>query len=173
MVVHQNLKLFGVLNHLLSRELGVVIQKEAIATDYTSAYLIMSLKNFSVPDIQRVPVDDVVLQIENCVTFPFPSPPDQDSLKAAERRISLLGALESQKSQINSSSGLNHSNYLTNLLNGSTICIGDLNAKHTVWGSSDNTRGCDLLNLIDDNGFLFLNDGTPTHSSFSYNTRGP
>ncbi|GIY22810.1 RNA-directed DNA polymerase from mobile element jockey [Caerostris darwini] len=63
-------------------------------------------------------------------------------------------------------------NNLANLLIGSTICIGDLNAKHTVWGcSSDNKRGCDLLNLIDDKGFLFLNDVTPTHSSFSYNTR--
>ncbi|GIY48681.1 RNA-directed DNA polymerase from mobile element jockey [Caerostris darwini] len=63
-------------------------------------------------------------------------------------------------------------NNLANLLNGSTICVGDLNAKHTVWScSNDNTRGCDLLNLIDDKGFLFLNDGTPTHSSFSYDTR--
>ncbi|GIY99611.1 hypothetical protein CEXT_805241 [Caerostris extrusa] len=39
-------------------------------------------------------------------------------------------------------------NNSANLLNGSTICIGDLNAKHTIWGcSSDNTKGCDLLNL--------------------------
>lgn len=50
--------------------------------------------------------------------------------------------------------------------------VGDLNAQHTVWScSSDNTRGRDILNLIDDKGLLLLNNGTLTHSSFSYNTR--
>ncbi|GIY25835.1 probable ATP-dependent RNA helicase DHX37 [Caerostris darwini] len=132
---------------------------------YSSAVFDNEFKNFSVPEIQRVPVDDVVLQIKalglnRVVTFPFPSPPDQEALKAAERRLVWLEALEKPDESDKS-----------NLLNGSTICIGDLNAKHTVWGcSSDNTRGCDLFNLIDDKGFLFLNDGTPT-PSFSYNAR--
>ncbi|GIX95654.1 probable ATP-dependent RNA helicase DHX37 [Caerostris extrusa] len=66
---------------------------------YSSVVFDHELKNFSVPDIQKVPVDDVVLQIKalglnRVVTFPFPSPPDQDSLKAAERRLVWLGALE-------------------------------------------------------------------------------
>ncbi|GIX70084.1 probable ATP-dependent RNA helicase kurz, partial [Caerostris extrusa] len=66
---------------------------------YSSAVFDHEFKNFSVPEIQRVPVDDVVLQIKalglnRVVTFPFPSPPDQDALKAAERRLVWLEALE-------------------------------------------------------------------------------
>ncbi|GFU69009.1 hypothetical protein TNCV_3785301 [Trichonephila clavipes] len=54
----------------------------------------------------------------------------------------------------------------------STICLGDLNVKHFMWGSSGiNSRGVDLLNLVDDKGFVFLNDGSPTHYSHSYNSK--
>ncbi|GFY71999.1 RNA-directed DNA polymerase from mobile element jockey [Trichonephila inaurata madagascariensis] len=54
--------------------------------------------------------------------------------------------------------------------NVSSIFIGDLNAKHTSWGCSvNNSRGCDL-NAADDRALIFLNDGSPTHNSFSYNT---
>ncbi|XP_054706435.1 uncharacterized protein LOC129216258 [Uloborus diversus] len=50
--------------------------------------------------------------------------------------------------------------------------LGDLNAKHPNWGcSNSNARGNALLNLADDKSFLFLNDGSPTHSSHSYNTK--
>ncbi|GFX97355.1 hypothetical protein TNCV_1077261 [Trichonephila clavipes] len=55
--------------------------------------------------------------------------------------------------------------------NVSSIFVGDLNAKHTSWGCSvNNSRGCDLLNAADDRALIFLNDGSPTHHSFSYNT---
>lgn len=53
-----------------------------------------------------------------------------------------------------------------------TFFLGDLNAKHPNWGcSTSNARGNALLNLVDDRSFLFLNDGSPTHSSHSYNTK--
>ncbi|GFU10039.1 RNA-directed DNA polymerase from mobile element jockey [Trichonephila clavipes] len=55
--------------------------------------------------------------------------------------------------------------------NVSSIFIGDLNAKHTSWGCSvNNIRGCDFLNAADDRALIFLNDGSPTHHSFRYNT---
>nr|CAD7265409.1 unnamed protein product [Timema shepardi] len=58
---------------------------------------------FSVPDIQRKPVDDLVLQmkvmhITKVVNFPFPSPLNVDQLITAERRLTLLGALDKPKS---------------------------------------------------------------------------
>ncbi|UYV82878.1 hypothetical protein LAZ67_22001213 [Cordylochernes scorpioides] len=48
---------------------------------------------------------------------------------------------------------------------------GDLNAKHQLWVcSTPNPRGKILSNLFDDNDFMCLNDGNPTHHSYSYNT---
>ncbi|GFS69875.1 hypothetical protein TNCV_3101791 [Trichonephila clavipes] len=53
-----------------------------------------------------------------------------------------------------------------------TICLGDLNAKHPIWGcSTTNLRGNELLDIIDDKCFSILNDGTATHFSYSYNTK--
>lgn len=53
----------------------------------------------------------------------------------------------------------------------SSIFLGDLNAKHHSWGcSSCNDRGRDLLKVVDDESLMFINDGSPTHFSFSYNT---
>ncbi|KAH8294471.1 hypothetical protein KR018_010164 [Drosophila ironensis] len=54
---------------------------------------------FSQPDIQQKPVDSLMLQmrcmgIDRVVYFPFPSPPDRLQLEAAERRLTILGALE-------------------------------------------------------------------------------
>ncbi|GFY14826.1 hypothetical protein TNCV_648691 [Trichonephila clavipes] len=53
-----------------------------------------------------------------------------------------------------------------------TICLGDLNAQHPIWGcSTANLRGNELLDIIDDKCFSILNDGTATHFSYSYNTK--
>lgn len=61
---------------------------------------------------------------------------------------------------------------LQELLNVGTICLGDLNAKHPIWGCSmANSRGNELLDMIDDRSFTILNDGTPTHFSYSFNTK--
>ncbi|GFV93375.1 RNA-directed DNA polymerase from mobile element jockey [Trichonephila clavipes] len=54
--------------------------------------------------------------------------------------------------------------------NVSSIFIGDLNAKQTSWGCSvNNSRSCDFLNAADARALIFLNYGSPTHHSFSYN----
>ncbi|GBO28456.1 RNA-directed DNA polymerase from mobile element jockey [Araneus ventricosus] len=53
----------------------------------------------------------------------------------------------------------------------STVILGDLNAKYTTWGcATTNARGQELEDLANDKGFLFLNDGTHTYRSLSYNT---
>ncbi|GIY61399.1 putative RNA-directed DNA polymerase from transposon BS [Caerostris darwini] len=60
---------------------------------------------------------------------------------------------------------------LEGLFTNATVLIGDLNAKHTAWGCAlENNRGQDLENLSNDKAFLFLNNGTHTYRSHSYNT---
>ena len=66
---------------------------------YSSAIYNDEFEDFSVPDIQKKPVDDLMLQmrcmgIDRVINFPFPSPPDIKQLKAAENRLIILGALE-------------------------------------------------------------------------------
>ncbi|XP_017112910.1 probable ATP-dependent RNA helicase kurz [Drosophila elegans] len=68
---------------------------------YSSAVYNDCFEDFAQPDIQRKPVEDLMLQmrcmgIDRVVHFPFPSPPDQVQLQAAERRLTVLGALEAQ-----------------------------------------------------------------------------
>ncbi|UYV77916.1 hypothetical protein LAZ67_15002837, partial [Cordylochernes scorpioides] len=60
---------------------------------------------------------------------------------------------------------------MAQFLTDNTIIEGDLNAKHQLWGCSmPNPRGKILSNIFDDNAFMCLNDGNPTHHSYSYNT---
>lgn len=66
---------------------------------YSSAVYNDDFIDFSVPDIQKKPVEDLVLQmkcmgIDKVVNFPFPSPPDTTQLKVAENKLKILGALE-------------------------------------------------------------------------------
>ena len=66
---------------------------------YSSAVYNDLFEDFSVPDIQKKPVDDLMLQmrcmgIDRVLNFPFPSPPDGEQLAAAEQRLIILGALE-------------------------------------------------------------------------------
>lgn len=66
---------------------------------YSSAVYNDEFKEFSVPEIQEKPVDDLMLQmraigIDRVDKFPFPSPPDAVQLEVAERRLKMLGALE-------------------------------------------------------------------------------
>lgn len=70
---------------------------------YSSAVYNDNFEAFSQPDIQQKPVDDLMLQmrcmgIDRVVHFPFPSPPDQVQLEAAEQRLTVLGALEAPPS---------------------------------------------------------------------------
>ncbi|GFX27299.1 probable RNA-directed DNA polymerase from transposon X-element [Trichonephila clavipes] len=60
---------------------------------------------------------------------------------------------------------------LSNLLNKTSIIVGDLNAKHPSLGCScSNARGEELLQLLNDTESMILNDGTHTFTSYSYNT---
>ncbi|GBM60218.1 hypothetical protein AVEN_273526-1 [Araneus ventricosus] len=62
-------------------------------------------------------------------------------------------------------------NSFPNYMDKNTIIIGNLSAKHSTWGCcSNNGRGIDILQYVVDNDFMSLNDGTPTHTSFSYIT---
>ncbi|XP_053327841.1 probable ATP-dependent RNA helicase DHX37 [Spea bombifrons] len=65
---------------------------------YSSA-VFSDFEEFSVPEITRRPVDDLVLQmkdlnIEKVVNFPFPTPPSSGALIAAEELLISLGALQ-------------------------------------------------------------------------------
>lgn len=66
---------------------------------YSSAVFNDEFQKFTPPEITRRPVEDLVLQmkamnIDKVVNFPYPSPPDKEALKAAEKKLILMGALE-------------------------------------------------------------------------------
>lgn len=57
------------------------------------------------PEIRRKPIDDVVLMmkasgIDKVAFFPFPSSPDISQLISAEKRLTLLGALEQPRDNV-------------------------------------------------------------------------
>ncbi|XP_041347782.1 probable ATP-dependent RNA helicase DHX37 [Gigantopelta aegis] len=65
---------------------------------YSSAVFNDDFEKFSPPEITRRPVDDLVLQmkdmnINKVINFPFPTPPDIEQIKAAEKLLTALGAL--------------------------------------------------------------------------------
>ncbi|GFU51226.1 hypothetical protein NPIL_461571 [Nephila pilipes] len=52
-----------------------------------------------------------------------------------------------------------------------TIIIRDINAKHLNWGYTGKIqRGLNLIDIMDECGFIFMNDDTSAHSSYSYST---
>ncbi|XP_033112162.1 probable ATP-dependent RNA helicase DHX37 isoform X2 [Anneissia japonica] len=66
---------------------------------YSSAVFNSDFEKFDSPEITRKPVDDLILQmkdmgIDKVVNFPFPTPPELEAMKAAERHLIMLGALE-------------------------------------------------------------------------------
>ncbi len=66
---------------------------------YSSAVFENYFDQFSPPEILRVPIEGVVLQmkcmhIDAVSNFPFPTPPDRQSLRQAERILTYLGALQ-------------------------------------------------------------------------------
>jgi len=67
---------------------------------YSSALYEDHFEAFSKPEILRMPIEGVVLQmksmnIDQVVNFPFPTPPDRFALKKAEDLLTHLGALSS------------------------------------------------------------------------------
>ena len=66
---------------------------------YSSAVFERDLPEHTEPEILRTPVEGVVLQLksmdlQHVVNFPFPTPPDRDSISKAENLLSYLGALD-------------------------------------------------------------------------------
>jgi ATP-dependent RNA helicase DHX37/DHR1 len=66
---------------------------------YSSALFENYFDEFAQPEILRIPIEGVVLQmkamnIDAVVNFPFPTPPDRTSLKHAETILGHLGALD-------------------------------------------------------------------------------
>ncbi|KAL8955443.1 MAG: hypothetical protein Q9183_006643, partial [Haloplaca sp. 2 TL-2023] len=65
---------------------------------YSSAVFERDFQEHSEPEILRMPVEDVVLQLksmdlQHVVNFPFPTPPDRPSLAKAEKLLTYWGAL--------------------------------------------------------------------------------
>ena len=65
---------------------------------YSSAIFENHFDKFSVPEILRMPIEGVVLQmkgmnIDAVANFPFPTPPDRQALRKAENILTHLGAL--------------------------------------------------------------------------------
>ncbi|KAJ8080565.1 putative ATP-dependent RNA helicase DHR1 [Marasmius tenuissimus] len=68
---------------------------------YSSALYEHYFQPFSQPEILRMPIEGVVLQmkamnIDAVANFPFPTPPDRSSLRKAEVVLGYLGALDRQ-----------------------------------------------------------------------------
>lgn len=66
---------------------------------YSSAIFENHFEKFAKPEIQRIPIEGVVLQmksmhIDTVAKFPFPTPPDRMALRKAERTLMYLGALK-------------------------------------------------------------------------------
>ena len=65
---------------------------------YSSAVYERDFEEHSQPEILRMPVEGVVLQLksmdlQHVVNFPFPTPPDRQSLAKAEKLLTYLGAI--------------------------------------------------------------------------------
>ncbi|PIL32147.1 hypothetical protein GSI_06853 [Ganoderma sinense ZZ0214-1] len=77
---------------------------------YSSALFENYFNAFSQPEILRMPIEGVVLQmksmhIDAVVNFPFPTPPDRGSLQKAEKVLTHLGALSSAATKTGSPLG--------------------------------------------------------------------
>ncbi|KAJ1820064.1 putative ATP-dependent RNA helicase DHR1 [Coemansia sp. RSA 2675] len=72
---------------------------------FSSAVFNDQFPKFSEPEVMRMPIEGVVLQmkamnLDNVTNFPFPTPPSRSALKKAERLLTWLGALDSNKGRI-------------------------------------------------------------------------
>lgn len=68
---------------------------------YSSAVYERDFEEHAEPEILRMPVEGVVLQLksmdlQHVVNFPFPTPPDRQSLLKAEKLLTYLGAVSSE-----------------------------------------------------------------------------
>ncbi|WAR58275.1 hypothetical protein PtB15_5B509 [Puccinia triticina] len=71
---------------------------------YSSAVFENYFPQFAKPEIQRIPIDGIVLQmksmnIDTVTNFPFPTPPDRFALRKSEVSLAHLGALSFPQGQ--------------------------------------------------------------------------
>lgn len=67
---------------------------------YSSAVFERDFQEFADPELLRMPIEGVVLQLksmnlQNVVNFPFPTPPERHSLASAEKLLEYLSAISS------------------------------------------------------------------------------
>ncbi|KAI8876009.1 P-loop containing nucleoside triphosphate hydrolase protein [Backusella circina FSU 941] len=72
---------------------------------FSSAVFDNEFPKFSTPEIHRMPIEGVVLNmksmnIDNVVNFPFPTPPPRENLFKAEKLLTYLGAINSNTKHI-------------------------------------------------------------------------
>ncbi|OAD80681.1 hypothetical protein PHYBLDRAFT_129312 [Phycomyces blakesleeanus NRRL 1555(-)] len=72
---------------------------------YSSAVFDHDFEQFSTPEISRMPIEGVVLNmksmgIDNVVNFPFPTPPERQTLSKAEKLLGYLGAIDTDVKHI-------------------------------------------------------------------------
>ncbi|KAI8391758.1 P-loop containing nucleoside triphosphate hydrolase protein [Radiomyces spectabilis] len=72
---------------------------------YSSAVFDHEFAQFSTPEIDRMPIEGVVLNmksmnIDNVVNFPFPTPPPKENLFKAEKLLGYLGAIDKNTKRI-------------------------------------------------------------------------
>jgi hypothetical protein len=76
---------------------------------YSSAVFQNQFPQYSTPEILCTPIDSVLLSmknmnIESITTFPFPTPPDAQSVREALRTLTVLGALTTPEAEASGSS---------------------------------------------------------------------
>uniref|UniRef100_A0A2S2PIY3 RNA helicase n=1 Tax=Schizaphis graminum TaxID=13262 RepID=A0A2S2PIY3_SCHGA len=69
---------------------------------FSSALFNDEFPEWNLPEIQTTPIDNVILQMKSMkiakiTSFPFPTPPDKQTILAAEKRLITLGALDADK----------------------------------------------------------------------------
>ncbi|XP_026808352.1 probable ATP-dependent RNA helicase kurz [Rhopalosiphum maidis] len=69
---------------------------------FSSALFNDEFPEWNLPEIQTTPIDNVILQmksmkIDKITNFPFPTPPDKQTILEAEKRLITLGALDADK----------------------------------------------------------------------------
>ncbi|WFD01640.1 RNA helicase [Malassezia obtusa] len=111
---------------------------------YSSAVFEEVFPAFSVPEILRTPVDGLVLQmkamnIDNVARFPFPTPPDRDALRRAERMLVHLGALEPAEARRASGQRDTHAS-ITEL--GRTMALFPVLPRYAKLLAQGNQHGC-------------------------------
>ncbi|KAG1177760.1 hypothetical protein G6F70_007089 [Rhizopus microsporus] len=72
---------------------------------FSSAVFDNEFPQFSTPEIDRMPIEGVVLNmksmyIDNVVNFPFPTPPPRENLQKAEKLLGYLGAVDQHTKRI-------------------------------------------------------------------------